>query len=91
VARGSAAYGDDVTAYLRHRAHPDDKWGTACGASWQGWQAPPGLTLSSVTILPPHSDPIQGDDIRVCAACVRAKHTGTYRPRDRAALLKEDT
>jgi hypothetical protein len=70
-----------VTAYLEHRANPADRWGTACGASWQGWQAPPGLALSSVTILGPHGDPMPGDEVRTCAACVRARPERVWQPR----------
>lgn len=73
-----------MTAYLEHRAHPDNKWVTACGAPWQYWQAPPGLALNSrVTILPPHSDPAPGDEIRTCPACVRAQPVRVYQPRQR--------
>jgi hypothetical protein len=70
-----------VTAYIEHRHAPGDKWGTACGASWQGWQAPAGLTLAPVVVLAPWSDPVPGDDVRTCAACVRARPERVWQPR----------
>jgi hypothetical protein len=59
----------ETTPYLAHLADAL-RVGTACRAPWQGWQAPFGYAGERV---PPHEEPVRGDAIRGCPACLGAR------------------
>lgn len=62
---------DDYTSHLSDRKNPIY---TACGESWQGWQAPEELKSKDplARTLPPHSQPRSHlDRIRQCQACLK--------------------
>lgn len=59
--------------YIGHLMH-ENGFQTACGASWQSWQAPIGLTLKDpqATVDPPCKQPIPHIDIvKFCGTCNR--------------------
>lgn len=61
----------NYTAHLLSDSNPLE---TACGESWQGWQAPDQLDLRDpkAVTLPPHTEPRPHyDKVRQCQACLK--------------------
>lgn len=56
--------------YTAHLAQDHRPLLTACGESWQGWQAPEDPDPYARNI-PPHAEPGPNDPIRQCQACLR--------------------
>lgn len=60
-----------MSEYVAHLADDANPLVTACGESWQGWQAPEGIDPHLV-VLGPHETPARDDCVRLCGACRRA-------------------
>lgn len=62
--------------YVAHLARDANRFETACGEPWQGWQEPAGADRHTPAdrylVVPPHDPPRPHvDPIRQCQACLR--------------------
>jgi hypothetical protein len=68
-----------VTEYTAHLADDERPHSTACGESWQSWQAPKDLDLvdPQAEVLPPVEGPGPHVRIRFCGACRKVTRCST--------------